>query len=239
MLLKEIAPMPPVKDVKLTRQQTLNRLEKAGGIHLGGGSFGDVYAFDKPTKANTVFKYFSLSNENDGYLAFLRTFIHDQRRLNNPYLPRIYSLKLFKEPMDPDSESENEKKEQLFGRVEMERLVEIEDPRFLDVNLLKSLYEQMFYGSIPSIRSRQTQEDKDAVLANNILLEIVHNIKRALRADDPSALIKIKDPDLKNAIRYIKTAAARFSSYVDLHPGNVMWRITGTRPQLVITDPLV
>lgn len=240
MLLKKII-TPSIKNVKLTRRQTLNRLQKAGGIYLGGGAFGDVVAFDKPSKINTVFKYFWISGPKDGYVTFLKTFIHDQHRLNNPYLPRIYSFKIFKEPNDDYSDVDsNEQKSQMFGRVEMERLVKIDRPELLDVDLLKSLYEQMFYDSIPGFHKYKKSQGKTNVLsAEMILSQIIMNIRQAIRLSDPNYLIKIKDPDLKNAIRYIKTAATRFGNYVDLHEGNIMWRITGTRPQLVIVDPLV
>jgi hypothetical protein len=50
----------------------------------------------------------------------------------------------------------------------------------------------------------------------------------------------IKDPELREALDFISKVQSegKRKFTMDLHSGNIMWRITGNRPQLVIMDPL-
>ena len=48
----------------------------------------------------------------------------------------------------------------------------------------------------------------------------------------------ILNNELKQAIRFIQYIAKKKNFKIDMHMGNIMWRITGTMPQLVIVDPL-
>lgn len=48
----------------------------------------------------------------------------------------------------------------------------------------------------------------------------------------------IKDKHLLNAVNVIRHIQKEYGGEVDLHCDNVMWRITGKTPELVITDPL-
>lgn len=50
----------------------------------------------------------------------------------------------------------------------------------------------------------------------------------------------IKDPLLKQAIMFIVKIGMRDrEAYVDVHEANIMFRLTSTGPQLVISDPLM
>lgn len=49
----------------------------------------------------------------------------------------------------------------------------------------------------------------------------------------------IKDKQLLEAINFITSVQTQHRLTVDIHTGNLMWRVTGTMPQLVIVDPLV
>lgn len=48
----------------------------------------------------------------------------------------------------------------------------------------------------------------------------------------------VHNEQFKQAIEFIRAVRKRFGGYPDIHEGNLMWRMTGTMPQLVITDPL-
>lgn len=49
----------------------------------------------------------------------------------------------------------------------------------------------------------------------------------------------IRDPQLHQALKFIRAVSERFTLTVDIHDANMMWRVTGTMPQLVFTDPLI
>jgi hypothetical protein len=50
----------------------------------------------------------------------------------------------------------------------------------------------------------------------------------------------IQDPLLRQALRVVRAIKSRSKKYVsvDIHSSNIMWRLAGTMPQLVLTDPL-
>ena len=49
----------------------------------------------------------------------------------------------------------------------------------------------------------------------------------------------IKDPLLLNAIEFINNVKDEYNAALDIHIGNLMWRMTYPRPQMVIVDPIV
>jgi hypothetical protein len=49
---------------------------------------------------------------------------------------------------------------------------------------------------------------------------------------------EVHNDDFKQAIEFIRNVRRTSGGYPDIHAGNLMWRMTGTMPQLVITDPL-
>lgn len=49
---------------------------------------------------------------------------------------------------------------------------------------------------------------------------------------------QVKDERLIQAAQVIQQIKKQTHGGVDIHDGNIMWRITGTMPQLVIVDPL-
>lgn len=63
---------------------------------------------------------------------------------------------------------------------------------------------------------------------------ILYYIETALYGD----VEYIKDKQLLNAINIIRAIQKEHGGEIDLHGENVMWRITGKNPELVITDPL-
>jgi hypothetical protein len=88
-----------------------------------------------------------------------------------------------------------------------------------------------------SIFSKDHDEDLLRSLKENYfgrVLPFAAAIDRQLEGDDV-----VQDEDLIEACDMISLLAQRNDFLIDMHDGNVMWRITGNMPQLVITDPLI
>lgn len=101
----------------------------------------------------------------------------------------------------------------------IERLVPYD--RLIDNELLISSLHQMMFSTPPSPKKEASKS-------------IVSNIKRALQSGDTQ---HIRDENLKKAVALIHTIGQQNGLSIDLHFNNIMWRITGKMPQLVITDP--
>lgn len=88
---------------------------------------------------------------------------------------------------------------------------------YLNVDLMNSITENIFYSEIDPTK-------------------IPYQIDLAIEGKSSD----IKDQDLMQACNVIKgiisQSEGKFLS--DVHSSNIMWRITGNMPQLVITDPL-
>lgn len=189
------------------------------------GSFGTAFNTGSGKRLNQITKVGrggTLSGEKnafnpdeDGYLSYLKA-IQDIKHSgnNNPYFPRIHDLKTIR-----DKHTEH-----ISYRVNMEKLVPFKSDKIIyNDDLMRSLYSDMF----------NDQYDENP-------LSIPSNIEIACYSNTWN----IKDPDLLEVIKLIQEIKARSDRDldngfgIDLHEGNMMWRITGTRPQLVITDPL-
>lgn len=189
----------------------------------GAGSFGTVYDVHSNKRLNQVTKVGkagSISDrsakikkiKNDGYLAYLHA-IHTSG-IKNPYFPRIYDLKILK---GADGA--------LSYRANIEKLVAFNSEKIVDNDdLMASLYDDMF--------NEETTYYKDYGPGAGIKFTL-DNISTS------GKLGIVKDPDLLEALRLIDTVVKSNKLFVaDLHSGNIMWRITGSRPQLVIVDPV-
>lgn len=186
---------------------------------LGSGSFGIVHDVGSGKRLNQVTKIGKGETinsepakdvENDGYLSYLRA-VYDSGS-SNPYFPRIHDLKIMRS-----------KTEALTYRVNLEKLVEFNSDKIIgNEDLMQSIYEDMF-------------GDTRIRFGDSITSAIKSNLEGALMGKFES----IKDPELLSALKLIYRVLKSNPGFVaDIHSGNIMWRITGTRPQLVIVDPI-
>lgn len=204
------------------------RLRKATNPkHVGSGSFGSAYATDSPKRLNQITKIGKAASMpdgrvipadkigDDGYLSWLSMVDHYKKQgADNPYFPIIHDLKIMRG---------NDGK--LHYRVNMERLVPFKTPKILgNEDLMSSLCNNMFGKDI---------QDRYDILSEYESL-ITYQLRRGLKNANA-----VKDEDLREALLVIKDVMNENPEFSeDLHSSNIMWRITGTIPQLVLVDPL-
>jgi hypothetical protein len=176
---------------------------------MGTGKNAYVYRNNNPHQLDNVTR---ISSTLDGSVVYLKSVMRDSSLHNNPFFPRV--LGMDKTPKDISS-------------FKLERLYESSNTRITgdDKELfILSAWERYF--TVPPPVSRKYP----------VVSEMVEVINDVCHGDDVNI---IRDTDLAEAIAYIqKLVKANPSLLIDLHDGNVMWRITGNMPQLVITDPL-
>jgi len=192
------------------------------------GSFADVYSVGSNKRLNQVTKVGQggkLSDtgnitdakdiSGDAYLSYIKA-IHDSNS-NNPYFPRIHNLKIFKNEQD-----------NINYRINMEKLINFNTEKIIyNHELMVSLYNYMF--------NEKLKISQGIIDRNFFAEEIRAEIEKAIQN---RAIHNIKDPNLKEAVEFIIKIGETGGFTADIHSGNIMWRITGTRPQLVIIDPL-
>lgn len=220
MKLYELISFEPKQSKKeLTDYKSKLRLMKAD--ELGNGSFGAAYDTKSHKRPDQITKVAKVGNigdssrrdiEDDGYLVYLKVVLSSG--IDNPYFPRVDDLTIRTNPDTGRS----------MYRVNLQKLVPFSsDKIYGNDDLMESLYNDMF--------TEKTTSYDDYGPAGGIK----YNISNMA---DIGNFEKIKDPELKQALEIILKLQRDNNFQMDLHSGNMMWRITGFRPQLVLTDPL-
>jgi len=177
----------------------------------------------------------------DGYLQFLSKILKNNRLQDNPYLPKIYSLNIYQKLIKGNK--------YYFYKIRMEKLRPLTS---LSIKELQYIINKAFH--ITSTLSTYTQDTLNNMLPKSrdktkgkpeeytkeqLLHIIVETLDNALRQEvSTNNTVNIKDPKLKQAIYIIKSLIRNNKGFNDMHPGNIMYRLTSVGPQLVIIDPL-
>lgn len=192
------------------------RAEEPDHKYVDSGSYAYVSRRDTPHDMDHVIR---LSPKKDASAMYLKA-VYEAGLHNNPFLPRLLA------------------RPKTSGNVQtaqIERLVPFRTPKIMDNReLMLSLWEQWF-------TNRPTER-----IQNNIDSELeqwTHEFSEETSGFMNDYISRgsnkyIKDQDLKDALDFIVALRKKHQLLEDLHPGNLMWRITGNMPQLVITDPL-
>lgn len=151
-----------------------------------------------------------LSSPRSGGSVWLQTIASQPGLYNNPFLPRVIKVG----------------KQSPTQRIVVERLVPLNAPKIIgNILLMKSLWEMYFTVDFPA--------DEELRYLDGYFAGVISGVAHG---DDP--MDHIRDADLAQAIQLIQTIRKQTKFFLDLHERNMMWRITGNMPQLVITDPL-
>lgn len=153
----------------------------------------------------------------DPYYVYIKTIADNKLADSNPYFPRVNGV---------ESGKIGDSSRPTYN---MEKLQPISSlPRDILYNLGKQItnlgkhYDQNF----------TFQEEHNGSGAR----AIISTMNRALHTRN---LSEIKDPRLKSAISELIKIREKYPKFKpDLHPDNVMVRLTSVGPQLVLTDPL-
>ena len=222
MRLHELIDFEPKNSSKNLSSYTNRVIGNTDSKELGKGSFGTGYDIKSNKRLNQITKLGTVGKfdkdykvrpvadiNEDGYLSFLRM-VHgySKKGFVNPYFPVIHDLKIMKSPENA-----------LFYAVKLEKLTPLKSANIVDNQaLINSLYENMFGSTVGGYH----------------YLDILFRLNQGLIKPDT-----IKDEELKKALYLIKSLISSNHQFVpDIDANNIMWRITGSTPHLVIVDPI-
>lgn len=215
-----------ISDRKLSKEfdnEKLNKnsVNRLNDPHIHSGAFGYVKSDQDPflVKKRPHFTNDDLSN--DAYYTYIKTIVDDKLAQSNPYFPRIYDIKIFKDSTD----------KKLYS-IKLEKLFELED---ISTEELKILLNKCFKNLNELI--------EDYYKVNEFDGDFIHDERGDLFNIIDGNIIdikKLKDDNLKKVIsliqKIVKDNNGKF--HWDLHSGNLMVRRTAKGSQLVIVDPL-
>lgn len=214
-------------EIKDTDRSYKNTKDKVVSVSdpLGSGHFSKVYKHDSPKRLNQVTKVGKAGSvgigspkrtddlTKDGYLSYI-TMVNEFQKSGgqNPFFPNINKLKIYRDD------------EGLHYTINLEKLYDIKTPKiFNNHELMNSMKEELL-----NVEEFKWMEDIN--LASCFLYVTDMPTRDMIDA--------AKDESLKEALKLIDDVKRKHGLEWDLGPQNVMWRMTGTRPQVVITDPL-
>lgn len=149
------------------------------------------------------------SHEDDSNVYFLDAITHAPQHVqNNPYLPRVRSTSI----------------EGGVHTAIMERLQPFQTGSIAgNKGLLMVILNE--------IDGDHRLSEREVTVSH-----ITNAIQSALF--QPSAHSWGSNPAFREACEFIRSVEEENDSTIDIHDGNIMWRLTYPRPQLVITDPI-
>ena len=159
------------------------------------------------------------ASKTDGFVAYAEMVV-EYKLWENIHFPRIYETHT---QASDDSDEE-------FKDYVMEKLVPYNK---LPLPTLIGLYNRYFYGKEVSQPDSRDNGNK----AKNEVVTKITNALKALVTGNRQATIKINDPEMENAIKTLKELHQKLPFDLDLHPLNLLYRLTSSGPQLVFADP--
>lgn len=191
------------------------RAEESDHKYVGSGTYAYVGRRDTPHDMDRVTR---LGPKADGSAHYLKA-VQSAGLHNNPYLPRLLA------------------RPKTSGNVQtaqIERLLPFRTPKIItNTELMESMWDMWFTTPLPS--TVRVVLDKPEEFAFDFPDEVSVVLNDYLSRGGNS---HVKDQQLKEALNFIIALMKKHNLAEDLHPDNMMWRMTGNMPQLVITDPV-
>jgi hypothetical protein len=201
----------PKNAIKLMHSAIRKAREVPGHEHVGTGANAYVYKNTSPQSMDSVNRISSIKDPTSKYL---QTIANTPDLHNNPFLPRIHEVRSLSKRT---------------REVQMEKLYPLN---------LKALTEDKEQRLLRSIWEQYLNEDYDRNNAYLTPFEVMNNLAMHIHMALKNAnYSRIKDEQLIEALEFIRQFVGE-EAKPDIHGGNLMWRITGNMPHLVITDPL-
>lgn len=235
----------PIEDI---HAQWSRARRQPGHTHHGTGAYASVYSSEKDP--GTVEKIASANRarqlSDDGYYLYLDMLSHNERMQNNPYFPKIYSLKSWKDPKTYKA-IYSVKMEKLvpLSKLSLEQIEAIGERIFSNFDQIKKeIYEKAKkhgYKNPKSpgraLGSSDREYFEDYKIKDLALWYIAHYINSAINSGVTTYII---DPQLRQAVALIRGILVKREQRMDdLHQENIMARLGPGGAQLVITDPVV
>ena len=185
-----------------------------GHEHIARGQTARVF---KSTKPGAVVRIGFLRSLDDPYLNFLKLILEHQ---DNPYFPRIYNAKLYR-----TGEKTGGAGDPVFQLiVEMEELLPVDDPKIADA-MTHKLKELKVLPPNLSLSGHIARPKANIA------------IRQAFDHKTDMIINQTPDEQFAEALRVLQPLM--YQHGLDLHMDNIMARLTGTGPQLVLVDPII
>ena len=214
MLLTEIKRLPPKPKreyfPRIHPGDMPERFQKVGS-GIGAGILPSEVYVDK-IHPNRILKVVRIRNLQDPYYRYV---LMVQQHQNNPFFPRIYGVKVY-EHNDTIEYGQNGVGDQYILHVFMEKLHPVSE---LDEEVARQI--------LWSVGIPYKGEMKDD-----------YSLRTKMGKDEYRKLMKqhTQHPKLKEALRLLEPMFKKFGN--DVHIDNLMFRLTGVGPQVVLVDPL-
>jgi hypothetical protein len=181
--------------------------------YVGSGVAAYVGRQNNPHQMDRVTR---LGPKKDGAGFYLKA-VHQAGLHNNPYLPRLLA------------------RPKVSGNVQtavIERLLPFNTPKIAgNRELMMSLWDNWFKYQPPGHLLNATDKVFAREIGDSVSMILNDAVSRGQYAS-------IKDDDLIAALQFIQQLMEQHKLEEDIHSENIMWRMTGNMPQMVITDPL-
>lgn len=193
--------------------QPKNKLIKV----LGHGVYAAAVMSEK--NPNSVMKISRGTNnlEDDPYYGYLSSIATHPNVESNPFIPRVYQVKVYET-------TDNIYK--FFYIVKMERLYELTS--LSDQELIKFILTITKSKMTVGFKAALGISSGDQILKKQSHEQLIHILVDKIRRE------KIKDPQLQAAMNIAASTGFEF----DITPSNIMVRKTPSGPQLVLADPV-
>jgi hypothetical protein len=252
MKLHEIQTITP-KDLKYKPvhqpidklHQEWSRARRREGHLLGAGAFGDVYGYDKDPgtaeKISNLERVKSLSR--DAYYLYLDMLSHNERMQNNPFFPKVYSLKSWKDTHGRVMYDVKMEKLQPLNVLSSEQIITMGERYFtnFDNKFNTALKRKIQLKTYTRPRSDKPLSDLQKTMNENAfkyaaMQAVASCLDESIKGE---VTTHIKDSLLRQAMVLIRGILIRKEGRLnDIHDNNIMVRLSPSGPQLVITDPV-
>lgn len=191
---------------------------------VGAGAQADVYSHQG--KPGTVTKVAHIKDTEDATYKFIELAMAHQ---DNPYFPRINSAKVYNSDESSNRLSFKDSKNVLI--INMERLIPVKNQKIRQ--MLPVLFNQIGIKSEKGGTEDVSKNDLDSLGTQLWELFGSPEGRKQIISDT-------KIPELKEALTLTSNLIESNPDFrPDLHEDNVMIRLTGSGPQLVIVDPAI
>ena len=210
----------------------VNPPEPPGIEKLGRGVL--AYAVSKKSKPHEVKRVtYNVRNlDTDPYITYLKAILKIK---DSPYVPKIYSVKIFKKTDDEFISAP------YMMYVELERL---NSWRVLTWKQISYLFNRYMGTSISQLSKERISSGMDPIESKfHVMTVFVAGIERVMTGtgSGPDNITPpVNDEELSSVAKYLGNVVKEFKSagmHLDMHKGNVMYRTTPTGVFPVITDP--
>lgn len=222
MRLFELINFDPVNTNKNYKTRSNRVADTTKSTVKGTGHFAKVNQHDSPKRLNQVRKTGQAGkigyNEpspvddpsKDAYLSYIKMVVEDKSQ--NPYFPRVHNVQTFRAPNGD-----------IYYNVDLEKLLPFRTEKIYDNEALTdSLRERMF-----KFDDTNPNDDFGGY-------SLSQQMMYACEADTN----RIRDPKLLDAVQKINSLIEKSDHHWDMGSANMMWRLTGNMPQIVLTDPV-